>query len=280
MLGARAAMLRSAAAPVLRSCRAARVAAPLPRRDTEPLPAAPEPVLWPFAAGVAGVGGILLGSLWCSRDSTVESAVSWISTLSGAYAKGQTSEEMAPGDLLRVGVAFVVSSLPAESLAARVVEAGGLRAWGELLNTYDVEQQSLAIGAACTLLQSESALEAFQRDANLFDALLQVLPPLLHEGSGPRARLETGEVLLDALTLGCAMSTHPMFEHAGNDGWLWERLLESTAPAVQLDGSAALHWACLAAAAAGKHDSGLALLENDAVLAGASLSNAPTLPPS
>ena len=52
------------------------------------------------------------------------------------------------------------------------------------------------------------------------------------------------------------------YEHAPNDAWLWERLLEMSAAGVAYDPDASVLWACLASHAALKDDVALALLSN------------------
>lgn len=119
---------------------------------------------------------------------------------------GITSENVTLAWLARVGLAFGVANVPVASLKVRQLKQGGLSTWGELLASYDYEQQQIALGALCALLEGEAALEAFHDEAGWFDALVGALPPLVHESSSSLA--EPG-ILYDTLDLGNVVVSHP-----------------------------------------------------------------------
>ena len=113
--------------------------------------------------------------------------------------------------------------------------------------------------ALCSLLESDAALSSFRQETGWYDALVQALPPLVHESS---IALEQPDLLFDALSLCCAVVSHPIFVHTPGDSWLWERILEKASSAVEFEPEAGLQWACLAAHAAEKHDVAMLMLGN------------------
>ena len=220
--------------------------------------ASSEEVLWPIAAGATLIGSLCLFGFWLRNDKPILRMLGWVQRV---QKSGVTSGDVTLGWLLRVGIAFGVTNLPVESLKVRQLKHGALKVWGAMLSTYDHEQQQIALGALCALLEGDAAREAFHQEATWFDALVQALPPLVHESS---AALEQPEILYDALDLSTAVVSHPMFLHAhsSGDAWLWERLLEHSSGGVEYHPEAYLMWACLAAHAAEKHDVALAMLTN------------------
>lgn len=164
----------------------------------------PEPeVLWPIAGGAVVIGGILLGSFWLRNDKPVHRMHGWVKHV---QKSGMTSDTVTFGWLLRIAVAFGLSQLPVESLRLRQLHQGALPVWCGMVGSYDSEQQQIALAALCALLETESALEAFRQQAGWYEAMMQALPPLVHETS---QSMSQPEILYDTLCLSGAMTTHP-----------------------------------------------------------------------
>lgn len=228
---------------------------PPPPPPPPPLPSEAE-VLWPIAGGAVLISGICLGSLWLRNDRPIQRMHGWLERVQRG---GMTAENISLPWLLRVALAFCLTQLPADSLKIRQLRLGALPAWGGLLRSYDFEQQQIALGALCALLDNDAAYAAFVDESGWYEQLTQALPPLLHESSGSMAQ---PEIMYDTLSLGCMVAAHPMFMHAQSDTWLWERMLEQTATGVHAEDEAALQWACLAMAVAERRDVALAMLSN------------------
>ena len=219
--------------------------------------AADPEVLWPIGVGATCISAVLLGAFWLRNDKPIVRMHGWVQRIQRA---GMTSENVTLGWLIRLGLAFGMTSVPVESLKVRQLRHGALATWSALLSSYDYEQQQIALGALCAVLEGDSALAAFWEEAGWFDSLVQSLPPLVHESS---ASLSQPEILYDALDLSTAIVSHPIFLHThAGDVWLWERLLEETSACVPLHPEASLLWACLAATAAEKHEVAIAMLTN------------------
>eukprot|EP00325_Prymnesiales_sp_UTEX-LB-985_P032857 CAMPEP_0174738534 /NCGR_PEP_ID=MMETSP1094-20130205/70130_1 /TAXON_ID=156173 /ORGANISM="Chrysochromulina brevifilum, Strain UTEX LB 985" /LENGTH=141 /DNA_ID=CAMNT_0015941967 /DNA_START=1 /DNA_END=422 /DNA_ORIENTATION=+ len=123
----------------------------------------------------------------------------------------------------------------------------------------DYEQQQIALGALCALLEPDDAVELFKQETSWYDVLVRSLPALVHESA---RSLSVLDILFDALNLSTILATHPMFVHSPHDEWLWERLLEHAAETVRYEPAAGLNWACLAASVSEKHEVARLLLRN------------------
>ena len=207
-------------------------------------------VIWPIAGGAVLITSVLLGALALRSDSSLRRMNSWVEHV---HKAGMKSDTVTLSWLLRVAIAFGTTQLPVQSLRQRGLRLGGLSAWSGMLGSFDLdyEQQQIALGALCALLESDEAIEMFTQETSWYDMLVRALPALVHESS---ESLSVPDILFDTLHLSCVIVYHPMFSHAPNDGWLWERVLEQSARVVQYEPGAALHWACLAAALADKHE--------------------------
>ena len=191
--------------------------------------------------------GCLIGGLVVRRESFLRKAQSKVALPPG----GIMASEVSVFGLGGLSLAFMLTQLPVDELRVRLLgNHDALRKWAALAACYDLEQQQIALGALTSLLSSDAALDAFDAEAAAFSQLSVALPPLVH-GSPSAVELD-GEVLLDAMSLAVALIGHPMFAHTDDDGWLWEKLLEHTAAQLDWQPSAALAWACAAAACAEK----------------------------
>ena len=77
------------------------------------------------------------------------------------------------------------------------------------------------------------------------------------------APLTGASCLGQVLRLAASLVTHPFFEHAPSDGWIWERLLEQSAANLLWEPAAALPWAAVAARCAERAELGSAMLRSD-----------------
>ena len=215
---------------------------------------------WPLYGGAVLAVGCLIGGLVVRRESFLRKAQSKVALPPG----GIMASEVSVFGLGGLSVAFMLTQLPVDELRVRLLgNHDALRKWAALAACYDLEQQQIALGALTSLLSSDAALDAFDAESAAFSQLSVALPPLVH-GSPSAVELD-GEVLLDAMSLAVALIGHPMFAHTDDDGWLWEKLLEHTAAQLDWQPSAALAWACAAAACAEKPNTAERLLECDEV---------------
>jgi len=169
--------------------------------------------------------------------------------------------------ILQIGglmVAFTIAQLPVDELKLRLLSAGAVGSWGRLVASFEADVQQVALGALTAMLEGSKPMEAFFATAEHYYSYLDALPPVLHV-SRTATPLNDSEVLLDALRLTAALANHPAFEHAVGDGWFYERMLEQSAPATEVDSLAALYWCCAAAAAARRSDVAHAMLASGAV---------------
>lgn len=182
-------------------------------------------MLWPIYAGAGLVTAILVGGAALKSDRPIRRLHAWIEHIRRA---GMTSEHVTLPWLVRVALAFGLTQLPADSLRHRQLSLGALHAWGGLLGSFDAdyEQQAIALGALCALLEAEASADAFRQQTGWYDSLVGALPSLVHESS---TSLSVPEILCDTLSLCCTVASHPMYPHTPNDSWLWERLLELSA---------------------------------------------------
>ena len=149
------------------------------------------------------ISGVLLGAFWLRNDKAILRMHGWVDRL---QRSGMTSENVTLLWLARLGLAFGVTSVPAESVKLRQLRQGALSTWGSMLEAYDPEHQQIALGALCALLEGDAALAAFWEQAEWFDALVHSLPPLVHETS---ESLTHPDILFDALDVGNAVVSHP-----------------------------------------------------------------------
>lgn len=165
--------------------------------------AAEQEVLWPIGAGAALICGAVVGAFALRNDRAIQRMHGWVQRI---QRSGITSDSVTLPWLARLGLAFGLTSLPAESLKLRQLRQGALPTWGAMLAAHDTEQQQIALGALCALLESDAALIEFWKEAGWFDALVQALPRLVHEASDA---LQQSEILYDALDLSNAIVSHP-----------------------------------------------------------------------
>ena len=223
------------------------------------MPAPEETVDWPILTGAALAVGLLLSGLAMKRQRLLARMQS---TVHGVPMGGQVAD-VSVRQLMGLTLAFTLTQLPIEDVKLKLLAADGLRGWGALLACFEVDQQQIALSALRALLEGEAPLRAFHAQASWYDQLCEALPPLLH---GSSRSLADPEVLLDAMWLGTALVTHPDFQHtARGDAWLWSRLLEEAAVALEVEPLAALPWCCVAAAAAEKREVAEAMLESDPI---------------
>lgn len=165
--------------------------------------AAESEVLWPIGVGATLFSGVLLGAFWLRNDNSIQRMHGWVQRL---QRSGMTSDNVTVGWLARLGLAFAVTAIPAESLKVRQLRQGGLSTWGAMLEAYDHEQQQIALGALCALLDGDAALAAFWEQSEWFDDLVHSLVPLVNDQSDA---LTIPEILFDALDVGNAIVSHP-----------------------------------------------------------------------
>ena len=164
-------------------------------------------VLWPIGAGATLITGVMMGAFWLRNDRPIQRMHGWVQRI---QRSGLSSDTVTLAWLVRLGLAFGTTSIPAESLKIRQLRQGALATWGAMLASYDHEQQQIGLGALCALLEGDAALSAFWEEASWFDALVQALPPLVHESSGS---LDHPEILYDALDLGTAVVSAGYLAH-------------------------------------------------------------------
>lgn len=164
-----------------------------------------EEVLWPIGAAAILVTGVLLGATALSSDRPVRRLHSWVEQM---RRSGMTSETVTVPWLIRFATAFGLTQIPAESLRQRQLGMGALRAWGGLLGSFnaDYEQQAIALGALCALLESDGTAHAFRQETGCYDTIVDALPALVRESS---QALRVPEILTDTLNLGCVTASHP-----------------------------------------------------------------------
>ena len=212
------------------------------------------------------MGGILVGSMWLSSDSSIRRVHGWVSVLAKV---GMASESVTLPWIVRMGISFALTQLPVETLRQRQLRLNAISTWSALLRSRDYEQQQVALAALCALLDTGQSAAAFREQAGWYDSLLQALPSLLQEepllfSPSPTA-LADPEIVYDALCLANVVASHPMFLHSPTDAHLWEMILEQAAPVATFEPQAALQWACLAAAVAERNDVAAEMLSNERI---------------
>ena len=87
-------------------------------------------MLWPIVGGAVMVTGVLCGCALLRSDGQLRRAQGW---LESGTRSGMTAETASTGWLIRFGLAFGLTQLPAETLRLRQLSLGALNSWAAIL---------------------------------------------------------------------------------------------------------------------------------------------------
>jgi len=222
-----------------------------------------ETIDWPLHAGLALIAATFVAAGLSKREGFVARVSSLVEP--AAVANSDSSDGRNFGHFVGMLFAFCLTQVPVEEIKIRLLEGEAVERWAQLVGCFDFEERQIALDALSALLEGEKPLRLFHERAAWYYVIVQAIPSLLHSPPDSLPPLSDPEILHDTLRLAALLATHPMFEHAQDDEWLWERLIDEAAKELEVDRTAGLLWSCVVAAAANKPSVAEALLQSSSV---------------